>query len=67
MSKLLAPAALRAAGLAARWLGWRPADFWSATPAELAAALAGLTGGEAAEAPLSEGALSQLMEQFPDG
>jgi hypothetical protein len=32
-------AALRHAGLAARVLGWRPADFWSATPAELAASL----------------------------
>ncbi|MCX7863498.1 MAG: phage tail assembly chaperone [Novosphingobium sp.] len=26
-------------GLAARCLGWRPADFWEATPAELVAAL----------------------------
>src|SRR5215204_5976668 len=26
-------------GLAARLLGWRPAEFWAATPAELAAAL----------------------------
>ena len=27
-------------GLAARSLGWRPEEFWNATPAELAAALA---------------------------
>ena len=32
-------AALGLSGLAARLLGWRPADFWAATPAELAAAL----------------------------
>lgn len=33
-------AALRLYGLAARLLGWRPDDFWSATPTELAAAFA---------------------------
>lgn len=35
-----APAALVLQGLAARALGWRPAEFWAATPAELLAALA---------------------------
>lgn len=35
-----APAALALAGLAARALGWRPDDFWHATPAELATSLA---------------------------
>lgn len=33
-------AAMRWCALAARLLGWRPAEFWSATPAELAMALA---------------------------
>ena len=32
------PAAQHLSGLAARLLGWRPAEFWQATPAELAAA-----------------------------
>lgn len=31
--------ALALCSLAARTLGWRPHEFWSATPAELAAAL----------------------------
>lgn len=33
-------AAARLMALAALLLGWRPADFWAATPAELAAILA---------------------------
>lgn len=40
MSTAFGPAALRLSGLAARLLGWRPREFWAATPAELAAALA---------------------------
>lgn len=40
MSAGFGPVALRLAGIAARLLGWRPAEFWAATPAELAAALA---------------------------
>lgn len=39
MSDSLGPTALRLAGLAARMLGWRPAEFWGATPAELFTAL----------------------------
>ncbi len=35
-----APVALALGGLAARTLGWCPHDFWNATPAELATALA---------------------------
>jgi hypothetical protein len=40
MRERLGPGALRLSALAARMLGWRPDDFWGATPAELAAALA---------------------------
>jgi hypothetical protein len=40
MSERLGPVALRLSALAARALGWRPEDFWGATPAELAAVLA---------------------------
>ncbi|MDT7934208.1 MAG: phage tail assembly chaperone [Sphingomonadaceae bacterium] len=58
------PRALLLAGLAARVLGWRPAEFWAATPAELAAAL----GLPAAHGPaLDTQGLRQLMERFPDG
>ena len=39
MTGRFGPAARDLAGLAARALGWRPAEFWSATPAELAGAL----------------------------
>lgn len=63
MTELFAPAALRLAGLAGRLLGWRPAEFWAATPAELAAVLAPETD---APAPLDRAALSRLMEQDHD-
>ena len=49
------------AGLAARLLGWRPEEFWAATPAELAAAL----HDETAEAVAGD-ELAQLMARFPD-
>ena len=44
-------------------LGWRPNEFWSATPAELALALEPISGG--AEAPDSE-AIAELRKRFPD-
>lgn len=56
----LAPGALRLAGLAARALGWRPPEFWAATPAELAAILAPEGGGGAT--PLARADLDRLME-----
>ena len=37
MPERFGPGARALAGMAARWLGWRPDEFWSATPAELAA------------------------------
>lgn len=52
--------ALRLCTLAARALGWRPAEFWEATPAELATVLA--TSGQA-QAPLSRQELDTMMEQ----
>ena len=39
MTQSFGAGALDLFGLAARLLGWRPADFWAATPAELVAAL----------------------------
>jgi hypothetical protein len=60
-----AAAATRLAGLAALALGWRPDEFWRATPAELAAP------GEAlapAQPPPPDAALrARLQEMFPDG
>jgi uncharacterized phage protein (TIGR02216 family) len=58
-------AARAAAHLAAAMLGWRPAEFWAATPAELITAL-GLDVAPAS-APVDGGALARLMERFPDG
>ncbi|MDQ8757849.1 phage tail assembly chaperone [Sphingosinicella sp. LHD-64] len=55
----------RLAGLAGALLGWRPEEFWRATPAELAAILVALTG--TTQAPASRGDLARLMEMFPDG
>lgn len=55
-----------AAGLATGRLGWRPSDFWAATPAELRTAIAGLAGPEA-PGPLGARDVRALMERFPDG
>jgi uncharacterized phage protein (TIGR02216 family) len=57
-------AAARLAGLAGALLGWRPDEFWRATPAELAGVLAALNGGEAA--PMTRDELAKLRERFPD-
>lgn len=45
--------------LAAQVLGWLPADFWAATPVELASALAPPGGGGA----LSRNELTRMMER----
>jgi uncharacterized phage protein (TIGR02216 family) len=46
--------------VAARQLGWRPDEFWRATPGELSAAL-----GPVADSPpsLDRASLQRLMEQ----
>lgn len=58
-------AARAAAHVAAAALGWRPHEFWAATPAELITAL-GLDTAPIA-APVNAGVLAGLMEKFPDG
>ncbi|HEX6374606.1 MAG TPA: phage tail assembly chaperone [Allosphingosinicella sp.] len=57
-------AAARLAGLAGALLGWRPDDFWRATPAELGAVLEAMLGP--GEAGASRADLARLMERFPD-
>jgi uncharacterized phage protein (TIGR02216 family) len=57
--------AARLAGLAGALLGWRPDEFWNATPAELGAILAALAGDEIA--PASPADLARLKEMYPDG
>lgn len=59
MSDCIGSAALRLYGIAVRLLGWRPADFWAATPAELIAAL--LPPGEPAQFDRND--LNRMMEQ----
>jgi uncharacterized phage protein (TIGR02216 family) len=44
----------------------RPADFWSMTPRELAAALSGLLGPAPTAAPLPRTTLTALMARYPD-
>ena len=59
------PTALALCGLAARALGWRPDEFWAATPAELAVALGLLVPG-AGEAGIDRATLRRMMEQQDD-
>jgi hypothetical protein len=61
MSGMFGPHAVRLFTVAARMLGWRPHEFWSATPAELAGALAPLadTPGN----PLARADLEKMMER----
>jgi len=52
--------ALKLCGLAARLLGWRPQEFWAATPAELTAALA---PPEDHSNPLGREEFNRMMER----
>ena len=56
--------AARLAGLSGALLGWRPEEFWRATPAELGTVIEAMLGPEAKGA--SRGDLERLMERFPD-
>jgi hypothetical protein len=57
--------ATRLAGLTAALLGWKPDEFWAATPAELATVLAAFS--PSIDAAPDAKTLEQLKEQFPDG
>lgn len=61
---MFAATAARLAGLSGALLGWRPDEFWRATPAELEAILAALAPSPDAADPAL---LARLKEQFPDG
>jgi len=64
MSGLFSEGAARLAGLAGALLGWRPEEFWRATPAELACVVRAMVG-EGEEA-LSSADLARLRGMFPD-
>jgi hypothetical protein len=55
----------RLAGQTAILLGWRPAEFWAATPAELAAVFAALA--DTRPAAVSRDTINALLERDPDG
>ena len=57
--------AARLAGQAGVLLGWRPDEFWRATPEELAAVIGALLGE--GDAPAGRDELARLKEMFPDG
>lgn len=58
--------AARLAGLSGVLLGWRPDEFWRATPAELATVLRAMTAQ--AEGPVAGAEdIARLKEIFPDG
>jgi hypothetical protein len=61
-----ADAARRCCAVSARLLGWRPAEFWDATPGELAMALAD-PSASASTAPPSRETIARMMERDCDG
>ena len=63
MSERFGAGASRLCNAAAAILGWRPDEFWNATPAELALALQAPTA--VAECPDLE-AIEALRRRFPD-
>ncbi|MBV9529254.1 phage tail assembly chaperone [Sphingomonas sp.] len=56
-------AASRLCGAASTLLGWRPDEFWNATPAELATALA---PPEHSAEPMLPDVFADLRQRFPD-
>jgi len=65
VSDRFAEGAARLAGQAGALLGWRPGEFWEATPEELAAVLGALAGPSGAAAGADD--IARLKEIFPDG
>lgn len=65
MSGTFGIVAARLSGQAALLLGWQPAEFWAATPEELATILAATRApdGEA----MDRGTIDRLMEHDRDG
>ncbi len=59
-----AQSAFRLAGLAARSLGWRPAEFWGATPGELVCAI---SDPDTEVLPMSMAEIETLLERESNG
>lgn len=62
----LGAAAVTLAGVMARVAGWRPDEFWAATPADVAAVL-GAWGADAPEQGVARTTMAAMMEAYPDG
>ena len=59
--------AARLAGVAGWLLGWRPDEFWRATPAELESVLRAAAGEEdEARLGMDRGELERLRGEMPD-
>jgi hypothetical protein len=65
MKNTFARHATRLAGVTCRALGWRPSDFWAATPTEVAAIFS--RESDAAEDALSRSEFEALLERDQDG
>lgn len=63
MSETFGASARLLAGHMARRFGWRPDEFWRATPAELATVLG---PPDAAARPLDRATLNRMMERDDD-
>lgn len=63
MAECFGAAAARLCGAAALLLGWRPDEFWNATPAELTLAL---QPHAAPLEPPDPAAIEALRRRFPD-
>lgn len=63
MSQYFGAAAVRLCGAASLLLGWRPNEFWQATPAELASSLSFAGAGDE---PPDSGTIEALKQRFPD-
>jgi uncharacterized phage protein (TIGR02216 family) len=63
MSSTFGAAAARLSTAASLLLGWRPDEFWNATPAELALAISPADGPEGPDLNTIEA----LRKRFPDG
>ncbi|WP_294137609.1 phage tail assembly chaperone [Sphingobium sp.] len=61
-----AQGAARLAGVAGWLLGWRPDEFWRATPAELAVVLRAARGDAVVDAGVDGAVLDRLRAMFPD-
>lgn len=62
MTQLFGEAAARLCNAASLLLGWRPDDFWNATPGELALSLEAPCGAECPD----RATIDALRQRFPD-